>query len=302
MDQIIIIMALFFSFSAFSMADYSDDDRPMPTRKTRPKSRIKKLSSRAPQKKSSRRSKVFSDFEVSSNYEAISYGDNKVSKMNMNLHFQTPYNFYIDAEYFTIQSDSLDDNLLDTSYQRGNPKAVLGLQWLEFGKADNKVNLDLLIGLSYKSSSPYSSSSTDQIIGLQTMKRFYNMAIGLNYLIRKTGNPTDESQMSVGNISTFGAEFGYMVSNDIQFSLMAKSISIKKSSNLERSLILDKNISFSYVMPKLTLGIGRFISVELGAIFQTDRVKNTANLLPARLWDLKGLYGNSIFAGLNITI
>lgn len=299
--KIILITLLFLSFNAYSLVDYSDDEAPI-VKRSKPKAKIKRMNSRMPRKSRPKSNITSNDFELATNYESLSVGNSKVSKIHFRSHFQTNYNFFLDVDYFTIQSDSLDDDIPTTGYERGNPKIMLGLQWFEFGKSEEKVNLDLLVGMSYESTSPHASSRTDKFIGLQTMKRFYNWALGLSYMVRATGTPHDQDEMAVGNITTIGSEIGLMVSSDIQFSLLAQNVKINKSSQDQRDNHLKRKLSFSYVMPKLTLALSPTFSLELGAIFQTDRIKDEKVLLPARLWDIKGAYGNSIFTGINLSI
>ena len=78
------------------------------------------------------------------------------------------------------------------------------------------------------------------------------------------------------------------------------SVAQGDSTNGQKSV--SEKSSFSYLEPKLALTISPMVQLELGGNFRTKKLKNTDDILGARLWDMKAAYGNSIFTGLNISM
>jgi len=81
-------------------------------------------------------------------------------------------------------------------------------------------------------------------------------------------------------------------------------VKLSESKSQERVSRLENEVSFGYITPTLSLVLSPGVGIDLGATFQTRRVKkeDQDSLLGARLWELPGAYGNTLFAGLNFSI
>lgn len=235
-----------------------------------------------------------SDFSLTTNYESTEINSEKIGVLNLNTHLQTPFNIYADLTYWQAQGK--------TGSQSGNPKAIIGFNWLRFGAPSEEARFDLFGGAKFSGSSELASSRTDKIFGVETTKRFGTFGLGIGYDITLTGTPKRESDMSIGNIHRISVSGGWMVSNDIQFELEVENFKINQSSDASRANRLNSSVSFSTLSPKLNLTIVPAVSVDLGARFRTNKPKSTQDLSSAKLFDLHGAYSNSLFAGLNFNI
>ncbi len=226
-----------------------------------------------------------------------------VSKMGVNTHFETPYNIYLDAKYYQAKlskgkSDSFNSE--KTSFQSGNPEVMIGFNWLEFGQAMDAAHIDLLAGLSFgQNNSAFATQRTDKIVGVATAKRFYDFALGLGYKMILTGD-SDESELAIGNISQLSASLGWVVSQDIRFLVEANSYSIGRSTK-ETAVKLDDKVKVSVVSPQLILGISPLVDLTLGAHLSSRRLQQE-NLLGAKLWNIDGLYGNSLYVKMGFNL
>ena len=137
MKKLLLPVALFsFSFQVFALVDYSD---PAPESPKTQKS-ISRPTSKMESSGGGR-----SDFSLSSNYEMSEIKSEKVGSLNFDLHFQSPYNVFFDGSFW--QADYKGKS------QAGNPKFILGFNWLKLGNASDEARLDLMAGMRLRTSS-----------------------------------------------------------------------------------------------------------------------------------------------------
>jgi hypothetical protein len=278
-----------FSFNALALVDYSEavpENKPSPGNKSSMQMQASRQESKSLIWKS--------DFSFNTNYEAMEIDSEKVGALNLNTHLQTPFNVYVDATYWNAQTKG--------SSQSGNPKVIMGFNWLRFGSPSDEARLDIYGGAKLPGSSQLASSRTDKIFGVETTKRFGTFGLGIGYDMTLAGPPKKSQDMSIGNINRISLSGGWMVSNDIQFEMEVENFKINQSSDTGRSNYLMKSISFSTFSPKLNLTIAPAVGLELGARFRTNKPKNDQDLATAKLFDLHGAYSNSLFAGLNLNL
>lgn len=281
MRTLLLPIALFsISFQVFALVDYSDP-QPEPTRMQKNFSKVQ------PKVESSGSGR--SDFSFSSSYEMSEIKSEKVGAVNFDLHYQSPYNVFLDANFW--QADYKGKS------QAGNPKVMLGFNWLRIGSASDEARLDLLAGMRLPGQSELATSRTDKIFGVETTKRFMNFGLGLGYDLTLTGDAKKQDEMSIGNIHRFSVSAGWMVSNDIQFELEAENFKVNQSADANRSNRLLSPASFSTLSPKMNLGLASFVNFVLGARFQMQK-----SPIDAKVFDLHGANSNSIFTGLNFNI
>ena len=311
MTQILFSLVLLLGpLNAFALVDYSEAEeakvsapakpaaRPAATRSVRKTSRAGS---------SSERSSSGVGMEFATQYDTIEVQANgdtsKFSLLKFDGSFQTPYSLFLDFSYFGIRDD---EGTLGQSQamQSGNGEVILGFNWLRFGKSEEMATLDLIGGMSISGSSELASSRTDKIFGFETSKRFYIFGLALGYRVHMTGTPKNEMETAIGGIQILNASLGVVVSPDIRVSVETGTIKVSKSGDEAREARLKNDVSFGYITPKLSLNISPLVGVDLGGTFRTRRVKeqDSESMLGARLWNLPGAYGNSIFAGLNISI
>lgn len=241
-------------------------------------------------------------FELSANYGMIDaqVGDQsgKVNVTSFQGHFETSYNIWLDAAWSMGSFDS-SSTIGEGSSQKGNPQVILGVNWLEFGGGADRASMDFIGGANIgQKNSGFATSRTDKIVGVETAKRFGTFVFGLGYRVWLTGSPSQETELNIGNIQRLNASLGWMVSPDIRFAVEAATVSIGAG---DGDNALSEKISFGTVSPSLQLTISPMVSLDLGAVFRSKRLKDE-NLLNARLWNLPGSYGNKIYAGLNFSL
>jgi len=225
----------------------------------------------------------------------------KVDKYHSNLFIQSGYNVFLNASFWMAKTDS---EMISSNQktQNGNPTFKLGFNWLRFGNQTELATVDLFGGMMLKGNSDFASSRNDQLLGIETTKRFHQMAFGLGYEYRITGDPSNPGESVVGNISRFQAALGWKVSSDINLSLEANYIKVQGNNASLGQTILSKGFNYGYVTPKISLALSHMVGIDLGGNFKTKKVLIDESVLKARLWEMQGLYGNSIFAGLNILL
>jgi hypothetical protein len=235
-----------------------------------------------------------SDYSLTTNYEAMEIEGSKYGVLNLNAHVQTPFDVFFDASYWNAKGNGVSSN--------GNPKLILGFNWLRFGNGLDEARFDIYGGVKLSSSSILGSSRTDKIVGVETTKRFGTFGLGIGYDLTMVGNPSNLQEHAIGNIGRISISGGWMVSNDIQFEVEAENYSISAGTDLTRTNRLAEKVSFSTLSPKLNLGLAAAVNLEIGARFRMMKPKENAQLLEAKVFDLHGANSNSLFAGLNITI
>lgn len=298
---------LFFVNQAFALVDYSEGSASSPPSaksKARPikinKRPSNSIRSSAPQRSSAGTS--LGEFSFGTGYQSnnIEVGDRtgKVDSLHFDGHFQTNYGFYINASHFIASSES-ETLAQNSGNQQGNPKALLGFNWLRFGSGSDAGTIDIIAGASFgQSGSDFSSDRTDKIFGIETTKKMASMVLGLGYEYRITGTPGSSDELTIGNIQKIYAILGWMATPDIRFSFEGGTYKIGEAIG---NYALSEKTSFGYVAPKVHLGLSEMVSLDLGAIFRSKRLKNES-LIDARLYDLKGAYGSSILAGLSLSM
>ena len=284
--SVIFLFVLTLSHSAFALVDYSEV---VPDNK----SSVKANSGAQQYQKSESKSLIWkSDFSFNTNYEAMEIDNSKVGVLNLNTHLQTPFNVYLDMSYWNAQNKN--------NSQNGNPKGIIGFNWLRFGTPSDEARFDFYGGVKLPGTSQFASSRTDKIFGVETTKRFGTFGLALGYDMTLVGTPKNEQDLSIGNINRISVSGGWMVSNDIQFELEIENFKVNQSSSSVSSNYLSKSVTFSTLSPKLSLTIAQAVSLELGARFRTNKPKTDQDLAKAKLFDLHGSYSNSLFAGLNL--
>ncbi|MBY0416286.1 MAG: hypothetical protein K2Q18_19080, partial [Bdellovibrionales bacterium] len=203
-------------------------------------------------------------------------------------------NVFLDASYWSASGD--------TGRANGNPKIILGFNWLRFGNPSDEARLDIYGGVKLSASSKLGSSRTDKIVGAETTKRFGTFGLGIGYDMSIVGTPGNAEENSVGNINRLTISGGWMVSQDIQFEVEAENFTINVGADESRSNRLKEKVSFSTLSPKLNLKIVPAVNLEMGARFRMKKAKEEANLMAAKVFDLHGANSNSLFAGLNISL
>lgn len=280
------------SINAYALVDYSEV---VPDKNAKAENTANRMSTRLDAPANASKSLVWkSDFSFNSNYEARTIETEKIGVLNLNTHLQTPFNVYLDLSYWNANNSA--------GSQAGNPKGIIGFNWLRFGSPGDEARLDLYGGAKVAGSSVLASSRTDKIFGVETTKRFGTFGLGLGFEMNLSGAPKKTEDMSIGNIQRISLSGGWMVSNDIQFELEVENYKVNQSADTSRVNRLEKSISFSALTPKLNLSLAPGIGLEMGARFRTNKPKTDQNLASAKLFDLHGAYSNSLFAGLNLNI
>lgn len=298
-----------FSFFTQALVDYTDNDSYVPKNsgarsvKDNPAPSIKPQARSVAKKSYSgpRHYRLSSEITYGSQDIKLNDTNGKADVVKFSSHFSTDYNIFLDASYYQMSSSSnqLAGNQ-DSGMQKGNPELKIGFNWLEIGRANDAVTVDIYGGYTFgQKNSFFATSRDDQIIGVTTAKRFFQFVVGLGYELRMTGTPNDQ-ELDIGNISTIEANLGWMVSNDIRFVLNAKSYRVNRSDEDNR-FGLTQDLSFSTLSPKAVLSISPHINLSLSAQFQTRRLKARESL-NANLWMLDAPYGTSLMAGLSFVM
>lgn len=307
MKKILASSLLLLSVNALALVDYSAPVAEDPAvQSALPKNRPVSLSS-APRVNAAPASSSDKFFSLGTGLETLDVPykgqTSKVSMYSINGRFQTPYNIFLDASYW---SAGTDNSALSSKnkQQWGNPTFKLGFNWLTFGAAQDMATIDFYAGamLPGQKNSDFASSRLDKLLGVEVTKRFYDFALQLGYEMRLVGSPKVEKETPVGNIQKMSAALGWRVSSDIRFGLEAVMYKVGSNSLERPNAALSKDLQFAYVSPKVSLGLASFVDLELGALYQTRKVEIKDDLVEARLWDLKGLYGNSLFASLSFSL
>lgn len=290
----LILSVLFISNSGFALVDYSEPVQQAEEQKIL-NSKASKPTSMASLMNSSSRSMTWkADYSLTTNYESMEIAGEKYGVMNVGFHLQTPFNVFIDSSYWNASGNSGSNS--------GNPKVILGFNWLKFGNPSEEARLNLFGGMKFASSAKLASSRNDKIVGAETTKRFGSMGLGIGYDLTMAGVSKREEEKSIGNISRIVVSGGWMVSNDIQFEIDIENFTIASDNKSTKANKLNQKVSFSTLSPKLNLGLATAINLELGARFRIKKASEEANLLSANVFDLHGANANSLFAGLNLSI
>lgn len=305
MKKILSIIISLSTLNTYALVDYTDPDDTVsaPTQRARSVQRVKR---RAPRK--AKTGGKFLDIMTSFKSQRFDVENDqgniveeKVSTIQIDGRIQTNYDLYLDFS-FPMHSGKVNPEQTETSFQKGNPKALLGMNWLQFGNAERALTMDIYGGAIFSSSSEFASKRTDKIVGLNTSKRFFNFGFGLNYELNLTGSSDDSEEQDIGTIQQLKAQIGWLVSRDIRFVVNANTVKISKSTDQGRSNRLEQDIKYAYIKPEVILTLSPGIDLHMMATFQSRRPKTELVSTDAKLWSLEGFYGNSLAAGLNFSI
>lgn len=310
---ILLILAVF-TQDSFSLVDYTEDNSSSRSAQSSRRSRPAVKRNAAPRSVSRSSGSATSassgpwlgmiDLKTQYLSEDVELGSEsaKIHKYNFDLHAKLGQSIYTDIRYQMIKSDS--DALTTTSqYQKGNPEAVLGLNWINFGERGNKTNVDFLVGHRWGvMGSELASSRSDFIVGLQTFKSIGPFAIGFGYNIDLTGNPQSAVESYVGNIHTLKGSLGWVVSPDIRMALHAQRITIKASSEENQLRTFENDLIFTIINPELSLSLGQMVDLSFGGYFRSQREEFVSGYEQIKAPQYNALWGNSIYTGLNISL
>jgi hypothetical protein len=300
-----LFIVLFFPLSSFGLVEYDDASAQNFQQKSPRKLKAPNTITRnpAPSRSPSLGKGLFS---LKMGYRSVDisdkYGEGNLNQYYFNAHFETPFNIYLDVNHWMGTSSSPTFSS-DSSTQQGNPEVKVGFNWLKIGQEAEMAKVDLIGGIRVgQSSSSLASGRTDQMYGVETTKRYQSFVIGLGYLMTLTGTSDNDAELEVGDIKTIMASVGWRATADIGFAIEVASTKIDKGEDSTRQYSLDESISLGYISPKLMLGISPLINLEMGALFRTKKPRVDNEILRARLWNQKGLYGNSLYSSLNFSI
>lgn len=304
MKKNLLLFFILFLISRYSFAlvDYSEMVEAPASTPTQVKRIAPPSSSVASSSSVKRNSGPSGFFELSAKYGVMNaqLGDKsgKVNVTRFDGHFETPYNIWLDGSWSMGSFDS-SSQLGEGSSQNGNPQVILGVNWLDYGGAGDRASVDFVGGVNIsQKDSDFAASRTDKIVGVETAKRFSSFVFGLGYRLWMTGNASNSEELQIGNIQRLSASLGWMVSPDIRFALEGATVSVEAG---DSNAGLQEKISFGTVSPSMQLALSPSVSLDMGAVFRSKRLKDET-LLNARLWNLPGSYGNSIFAGLSLSL
>lgn len=290
-NSLFIPLLLSFSSSAWALVDYSDEaPSSAPSRSSAPAA---KSMARMPERNSSKSLTWKADYSLITNYESMKISDQKIGVMNIAAHVQTPFDVYLQGSYWNASTDA--------GSQQGNPKLILGFNWLRFGNPSEEARFDLYGGARLSSKSELATSRTDKIFGVETTKRFGTFGLGIGYEMTLAGKAKRETETQIGNIQRLSVSGGWMVSNDIQFEVEAENFTVQPDDSGAVNGLKEK-VNFSTLSPKLNLGLAPAVHLEMGARFRMKKAKEELKLANAGLFDLHGALANSLYAGLNLSI
>lgn len=298
------LLLSFFATDSKALVDYTENSfRPRARPANRPKFKRPKINqvAKTMQKRRASNGKNSNSIDVGAGIQSVDVAvnslENKATFYKFSTYLQTNYNIYLDASYWYASADGEGITNTSKTYS-GNPLVKVGFNWLKLGNSADMTLINFFGGALVKGTrkSPFASSRTDKIVGIETSKRFNRFVIALGYQLSFTGVPDLENEVDIGDIHTLKALLGWQATQDISFVVEGNLYKIKAASNVEEGSILDENVSLGYVSPKLMLSLSRYFDLELGGLFRTRKVNIDEQMVDARLWNYEGIYGNSIFA------
>ena len=305
-----IIICLFISISANALVDYSGGGSSFKSRKgakSRNVRNVSKIKSKIEKKNSSKSAFAKEkSFFFSGKYENVSLKSEEyntdVNLYELAARIQTPVNLFIDLSYLNVSSDFHGLAKSTTSMQDSNVTALLGINWLKLGTLSDLASINLLGGVSFSpNQSDYGSERVDKIFGVQTSKRFFNFFLDLGYQLTLTADSEDNSEVDIGNIQKIYGALAWIVSVDIAFQIEGATYSVMEGDSKVNSDYLVTKNTFGYVSPKLNLGLAPMVELELGAVFRTSKAKDLNKLVRAKMWNIKGIYGDSLYSSLIVS-
>ena len=293
--MIISLLLLFQSLlfcNVLALVDYTESEEEAPLNRTFKAKEIPSFKERSASRKA---------FQTMLGYRQINIKtDRNISTMDfldVSGHFQSHYNIYLDLSYWTANARSrklFDDK---RGFQKGNPTGLVGINWFETGPVDQRASMDILLGgtLGEKNSS-LAFSRNDTSFGIKTVKYFGPVSLKITYTHTKTGRPKRQEEMDIGPLQSIQGTL-YWKRPRTSFSLESGAHRIRAVGEDIHPLRLTKKISFAYLGSHMTFHLGDRIQLKLGAVFKT-RGSTDHSLLSAKLYNVKGSYGNSLFIGL----
>jgi hypothetical protein len=294
-NSLFIPLLLSFSGTASALVDYSDEAPSASTSSSSKSSSAPaaKSMTRMPERSGSKSLTWKADYSLITNYETMKISEQKIGVMNIAAHVQTPFDVYFEGSYWNASTD--------VGSQAGNPKLILGFNWLRFGNPSEEARFDLYGGARLASKSELATSRTDKIFGAETTKRFGTFGLGIGYEMTLAGKAKRTTETQIGNIQRLSVSGGWMVSNDIQFEIEADNYTVRADETGAVNSLKEK-VNFSTLSPKLNLGLAPAVHLEMGARFRMKKAKEELKLANAGLFDLHGALANSLYAGLNLSI
>lgn len=287
-----------------ALVDYSEDSvsfsSAAPQRKAaRPVLRNKKAEvKRTVPSIRSRRSQSFHPsgairFSLSHDVLSTEIGDaqdsGKLALTQLSTHIQTPYNLYLVASYWMASFDNYNV-ITSTQNQGGNVDLKLGFNWLQFGSDYDRGTIDFYFGTKFKGGdSELAISRNEKIVGIETAKRFLSFAVGFGYEYTSYGSAKAIDEMSLDSGHKLSAALSWQATGDIRF---------LTEGNFYKITGEGETFQFSSITPKVDLRLSPVVGLQLGGVFQIKKANWGESIYSAKLWDVPGAYGNSIFAKL----
>ena len=311
MSKLILLLFTFIlSFRVFSLVDYTEEESSFRPPENSARKIVKKKRPSHTSKIQNKSSGSSGAFNLSTRYRSHEVStkevDGKVDMLEISGHFETSVNLFADFKYSALSTE--DDGISKSStYELGNPVGKLGFHWFRAGSSEEEVLFDMYAGVSKGVDSLIATSRTDQIYGVETSKKFYMVAFGLGYEMIVSGKTKSDEELEIGNIHKGSLAIGAQLTPDIQFMFEAGSVKIREATpdmngKISAEKGLSKDVSYSYLNPSLKLGIKSSLSITLGAVFRTNRIKNRPELLRARLYNLPAAYGPTLYTGMNFSL
>lgn len=295
---------LFIIFNSYSLVDYTSSsiNQFQPEGNTNIQKVVRKPKPKTRRITSGRKWLSLTPYYESLNVKTAQEG--QINFTGLQLALDTGYGITLKNKYY--QASSSAEEISETSSsQAGNFEFLVGFNWLSIGQRDSGANFDVVAGGRLKNNgSDFASSRNDKIIGLETSKSIDRFVLGLGALYTLTGDPSESSEMAIGNITTFTSALGWFATPDIRFSLEGKVYKISAESNESLDNRLSEEIRFSSVSPKLYLSLSPNIQMIMGATFQTRQLsrQDKTRYLDAKLFALNGAYGNTLFSSLSFSL
>ncbi|MFG1483591.1 hypothetical protein ABMA79_12665 [Halobacteriovorax sp. HFRX-2_2] len=297
-------LTILFNFSALALVDYSPKSsgassyNPVTTRPSAPARSERAVSrAQAPSASSDLWAFLPDYYDFSLGYVANKsfFTDENINFVNFNLKMGFAHGIFLDLAASGAQS------LETAEFEQASTGVKLGFNWLEVGNDYNKLIIDSYLGMRFKGKSEFATQRNDRILGITTEKRFGAAALGVDYERIFADTLDTDEEMAIGDISHIKANLGIMVSHEIQFLLTYGEVKVA-ASDFFTANSLRSDLKYSYLMPQMFLRMSRSVRLNMGAGFQVTRPDSSVLNETAKLWDLPVLYGNTLFAGLNLSI
>ena len=292
---ILLVLSLIYSSKTFCLVEYS------------PKSEFRPRKAGTIQKKKENVQQTFR-WELGLGYEEhkVTSGQNEgqASFYTLAGRPQTGFDISLYVDYWSGHLEAPLSSTIKGSpryLQKGNLTVKAAFNWLYLGAFPRETIVNLYGGAMFPSrDSTLASTRLDKIFNFETTKRFNDFLFGLDYELRLTGRPSENTEVGIGDVHTIGGRLAWMATADIRFVIEGAHVEIKASE--DGPMVLGKEHSFGYVSPQLHLLLSPTVHLKMGARFRTQRIQNDAYLLRAKIWDLKAGYSNSLWVNLWISI